>query len=53
MFKIFGFKLEREKEDITGNINHAQKILKKYHKDRILAWIFLKIKDYLKSFVQK
>lgn len=40
-------------EDITSNISHAEKMLKKIHKNRKIAWGFFKVKEMIVNFFER
>lgn len=52
LFSSFGLRIEMS-EEITPNIKHADKMLKKIHKNRKIAWGFFKGKEMIEKFLEK
>ena len=52
LFESLGFRINLQ-EDITPNIEHAEKMLKKIHKNRKVVWAFWRMKEYMLNLLER
>lgn len=52
LFSSLGFRIDLQ-DNITPNIEHADKMLKKIHKNRKIPWAFFRLKEMMGEFIEQ